>query len=49
MTQRMGSTMAAAVTGETVRVIAGTARMPTPDPKPPLDMPVMSSAGIATA
>ena len=49
MTHRMGSMIAAACVAGMVSAISGTARMPRPLPKPALEMPVISSAGIAAA
>ena len=46
---RMGSRIAAARTGDTISAISGTAIMPKPAPKPPLDIPNMMTAGTATA
>ena len=42
-----GSRMPAAVAGETTSAMSGTAAMPSPPPKPPLEMPKMRTAGMA--
>lgn len=44
ITQRMGSMIAAAVIGDVVKEIKGTAMMPNAPEKPPFEMPVIKTA-----
>ncbi len=46
---RIGSMIAAALTGAIVSDISGTPTMPTPPPRPPFAMPTISTATIAQA
>ena len=49
ITQRIGSKIAAAWTGEITSAIKGTAATPRPPPNPPLEIAYSKTAGIATA
>ena len=47
MAQSSGSAMPAATGAGTVSAISGTSRFPAPEAKPPLLIPVISTAGMA--